>query len=210
MKDFKQELKNAYNADAKRRDSNADTRDQWKLDLRDEFVKLLKDEGKHTLLELGAGAGIDSKFFLDNKLEVLATDLSDEMVKMCQKRGLNAQVLDLYDIDTLATKYDAIFGLNVLLHVPIKDLPTVLRKIANQLNDNGVFYYGVYGGVDEEKTITDETKMNMPRFFSFLSDEKLLDMARESFDIIKFDTNTFNIRSKTPGFHSQSLFLRKK
>jgi cyclopropane fatty-acyl-phospholipid synthase-like methyltransferase len=210
MKDFKQELKNAYNADAKRRDSNADTRDQWKLDLRDEFVKLLKDEGKHTLLELGAGAGIDSKFFLDNKLEVLATDLSDEMVKMCQKRGLNAQVLDLYDIDTLATKYDAIFGLNVLLHVPIKDLPTVLRKIANQLNDNGVFYYGVYGGVDEEKTITDETKMNMPRFFSFLSDEKLLDMARESFDIIKFDTNTFNIRSKTPGFHFQSLFLRKK
>jgi len=210
MKDFKQELKNAYNADAKRRDSNADTRDQWKLDLRNEFVKLLKDEGKHTLLELGAGAGIDSKFFLDNKLEVLATDLSDEMVKMCQKRGLNAQVLDLYDIDTLATKYDAIFGLNVLLHVPIKDLPTVLRKIANQLNDNGVFYYGVYGGVDEEKTITDETKMNMPRFFSFLSDEKLLDMARESFDIIKFDTNTFNIRSKTPGFHFQSLFLRKK
>jgi cyclopropane fatty-acyl-phospholipid synthase-like methyltransferase len=210
MQDFKKELKDAYNADAKRRDSNEDNRDQWKLDLRNEFVKLLRNEGKHSILELGAGAGIDSKYFMDNGFSVLATDLSEEMVKMCRKRVIKAKVLDLYDIDTLDNKYDAVFGLNVLLHVPFKDLLIILSKIANQLHDNGIFYYGVYGGIDEEKTITDETKMNMPRFFSFLSDEKLLDVVKNDFDVIKFDTNNFNIRSKTPGFHFQSLFLRKR
>lgn len=210
MQGFKKELKDAYNADAKRRDSNEDKREQWKLDLRDEFVKLLRNEEKHTILELGAGAGIDSKYFMDNGFNILATDLSDEMVKMCMKRGLKAKVLDLYDIDTLENKFDAVFGLNVLLHVPLKDLPKILGKIANRLNSDGIFYYGVYGGVDEEKTITDETKMNMPRFFSFLSDEKLLELTKNDFDVIKFDTNNFNIRSKTPGFHFQSLFLRKR
>ena len=210
MQNFKKELKDAYNADAKRRDTNEDKRDQWKLYIRDKFVKLLRNEEMHTILELGAGAGIDSKYFIDNGFNVLATDLSEEMVNMCMKRGLKTKVLDLYDIDTLENKFDAIYGLNVLLHVPLKDLPWVLGKIANQLNPGGIFYYGVYGGIDEEKTITDKTKMNMPRFFSFLSDEKLLELAKKDFDVIQFDTNTFNIRSKTPGFHFQSLFLRKR
>lgn len=52
MKDFKQELKDAYNADAKRGNSNEDKRDRWKLVLRNELIKLLRSERKHTDLNL--------------------------------------------------------------------------------------------------------------------------------------------------------------
>lgn len=208
MNDFKQELKTAYDADAKRRDDADGKRDQWKLDLRQYFVDLLKKENKKSVLELGAGAGLDSLFFKENGFDILATDLSDEMVKMCQKRGLEATTFDLYDLEKLGRKFDAIFSLNVLLHVPRKDIEKVLEGIYSTLNDNGIFFYGVYGGMNEEKTIIDKNKMGLPRFFSFLSDETLLEIVKSKFEVIKFET--IDIGSKTPGFHFQSLFLRKK
>lgn len=64
-------------------------------------------------------------------------DLSPEMVKMCQKKGLEAKVIDIYNLSSLNRKFDAIFSLNVLLHVPKEDLDTVLTSIANTLNDKG-------------------------------------------------------------------------
>lgn len=208
MNDFKQELKTAYNADAKRRDDANGKRDQWKLDLRQYFVDLLKKENKKTVLELGAGAGLDSQFFKKNGFEVLATDLSDEMIKMCQKRGLEATIFDLYDLEKLGRKFDAIFSLNALLHVPRKDIKKVLEGIYNTLNDNGIFFFGVYGGIEEEKTIIDKSKMGLPRFFSFLSDETILEIVKDKFEIIKFET--IDVQGKQKGFHFQSLFLKKK
>ncbi|HLE49427.1 MAG TPA: class I SAM-dependent methyltransferase [Patescibacteria group bacterium] len=170
MNELKKQLKTAYDADAKRRDSLEGKRDQWKLDIRQKFVELLKKENKTTILELGSGAGLDAKYFQESGFKVLATDLSDKMVEMCKKRGLDARVFDLYDLPSLGTTFDGIFSLNVLLHVPKKDLDDVLQNIHRVLNNDGVFYYGVYGGMNEEKTLTDKKKMNLPRFFSFLSD----------------------------------------
>jgi len=206
--DFKQQLKVAYNKDAQRRDSAEGKRDQWKLDVRQQFVNLLKKEGKKTVLELGSGAGLDAKFFQDSGFEVLATDLSDEMTKMCKKRGLDARVLDLYDLAPLGKTFDAIFSLNVLLHVPRKDLDLVLHNIHKFLNNNGVFFYGVYGGTDDEKIITDKTKMNLPRLFSFLSDNTLLEAVKDLFEVIDF--KVIDIGSDKPNFHFQSLFLKKQ
>lgn len=206
--DFKQQLKTAYNEDAKRRDSNESKRDQWKLELRQQFAEVLKKENKKTILELGSGAGIDAKFFQDQEFSVLATDLSEEMIKMCKKRGVDAKVIDLYEISSLGQKFDAIYSLNVLLHVPKKDLGKILKTIHEALNNDGVFFYGVYGGIDEETTITDKTKMNLPRLFSFMSDESLKESTEELFSVINF--KTIDIGSNRPGFHFQSLLLRKR
>lgn len=206
--DFKEQLKKAYNKDAKRRDGAEGKRDQWKLDVRQQFVDLLKKENKKTILELGSGAGLDAKFFQDSGFEVLATDLSDEMIKMCKKRGLSAQEIDLYKLSSLKDKYDGVFSMNVLLHVPRKDLKEVLENIQNALTDNGIFFYGVYGGVDEETVFTDKTKMGMPRYFSFLSDETLLSVVGDKFEIIDFQKVKRD--NKKQDFHFQALLLRKK
>jgi len=206
--DFKGQLIKAYDKDAKRRDSAEEKRDQWKLDIREKFAKLLKNEGKKTILELGSGAGLDAKFFQDKGFDVLATDLSSEMIKMCRKRGLDAKVVDLYDLSSLKKKYDGVFSMNVLLHVPSKDLEEILNNITGTLNKEGIFFYGVYGGYDKEETFTDKSKMGLPRFFSFLSDESLKRVVKDNFEIIDFQS--IDIGSDKPNFHFQSLFLRKK
>ena len=207
MADFKQQLKAAYNADAERRDKSEGKREEWKERVRQQFVDLLKSENKSTILELGAGAGLDSQFFKDQGFEVLAVDLSEEMVKMCQKRGVEAKVLDFYELDTLGKTFDGVFSLNSLLHVPKADVDRVLEQIYKVLNPGGIFFYGVYGGMDREETFTDPSKMNMPRYFSFLSDETIQEVAKTRFEVLSFEA--IEIESKTRGLHFQALFLEK-
>lgn len=205
---FKELLRAAYDADATRRTDNEDKRQSWKLSARQRFAELAKAEHKQTLLEIGAGAGVDSSYFQTQGFDVLATDLSPKMIEACKQRGVNAQVLDLYDITSLHKQFDAIYSLNVLLHIPKKDLKKVLAGIHDALAPNGIFFYGVYGGVEKEETFTDPSKMNLPRFFSFLDDQTLVDFASSQFTIIEAD----NVALEDDGseLHFQSLILRKK
>lgn len=204
--DFKAQLIAAYDADAKRRADDGKVRDAWKVASRETFADLAIAESKKSLLELGAGAGLDSAYFTTRGLDVLATDISPEMVEACQKRGVEAQMLDLYDLSDLHRQFDAIYSMNVLLHVPKSDIDRVLRTIHDTLTPGGIFFYGVYGGIERETVFTDPKRMNLPRFFSFLADKTLIDFVSPHFEVI--DSNAIDVGDSDIGLHFQSLLLR--
>lgn len=164
----------------------------------------MKSEQKQSLLEIGAGHGRDSKFFQENGLQVICIDLSPEMVRLCQQKGLNARVMDMIDLDFPNNSFDAAYSLNSLLHLPKKELPIVLRNIRRVLKENGLFFLGVYGGYDFEGIW--ETDSYIPkRFFSFHSDEGLKQVVTRSFKLLSFR----QIISGDGDLHFQSLTLRK-
>lgn len=206
--DFKAQLIAAYDADAARRLDTSQSIHGWKLKAREKFAALAETEQKKTILELGAGAGLDAAYFKDRGFDVLATDLSPEMVEACKKTGVDTRVLDLYELTTLERQFDAIYAMNVLLHVPKKDLSAVLQGIYNTLTTNGIFFYGVYGGPNRETVITDPTRMGLPRLFSFLADETLLQVTTPLFDVI--GSEVVDLGDDGSGLHFQSLLLRKK
>lgn len=206
--DFKSQLAAAYDADAQRRTDNEGRRSEWKLAARRNFADLAEAEGKRTIIELGAGSGVDAAYFQGRGFDVLATDLSSRMVAACKKKGLKATVLDLYDLASLGRKFDAIYSMNVLLHVPKNDLGKVLDTIHNSLATNGIFFCGVYGGEEKETVFTDPQRMNLPRFFSFLGDQTLLAAVSSKFDVI--NSETIDVGESQAGLHFQSLLLRKK
>lgn len=201
-KDINENLKEAYNKYADVREKSE--MQQWKEEQRAKFLDLIKIENKKSLLELGAGPGRDSKFFMDEGLEVVATDLSSEMIKLCKVKGLNAFEMGFCDIHTLNKKFDSVWALNCLLHVEKKNLPLVLNEIDSVLKPNGVFFMGVYGGQDSEG-IWKEDFYNPPRFFSFFTDEKLQQVVSKHFDIISFEK--IETGSK---YDFQALILRKR
>lgn len=130
------------------------------------------------------------------------------MIKLCIEKGLNAKVIDFYELGKLIEKFDAVFSLNSLLHVPRKDLPKVLKEIEEVLNPGGIFYFGVYGGFDSEEIITDKSKMNLPRFLSFLTKELILSAVKEYFEVVHYEEIDFG--SSREGMCFQSLTLRKR
>jgi SAM-dependent methyltransferase len=136
-------------------DGRAAWRDQqekqpWKLAERQLFLARVLDDGGGRLLEIGAGPGHDSAFFAGHGLQVVATDLSPAMVSLCRQKGLDARVMDFLHLDFPAGSFDAVYGLNCLLHVPNADLPEVLAAIRSVLRPGGWLYLGVYGGNGHE------------------------------------------------------------
>jgi SAM-dependent methyltransferase len=123
----------------------------WKLEEREAFLKVLLDDGCNSLLEIGAGPGKDSLFFKEQGFEVVCTDLSPEMVRVCTDRGLDAHVMDYYEMDFADATFDAVYAMNCLLHLPKNQLGNVLEEIRRVLKPQGVFYMGVYGGQDSER-----------------------------------------------------------
>ncbi|MFB4292950.1 class I SAM-dependent methyltransferase [Nonomuraea sp. ATR24] len=176
-------LREAYDRSARQRDASGKA--AWKQAEREAFLGRLPDGGK--LLEIGAGTGQDSVYFRDHGLDVVAVDLSPEMVARCREKGLDARVMDFLGLDFAPGSFDAVYALNCLLHVPDRDLPAVLEAIHRVMRPGGLFFLGVYGGgsLTGEGEFADDEQWP-PRFFSFRSDEELVERASRVFEVVDF------------------------
>ena len=199
-------LRESY--DRKARERNLRSVQPWKAKERLRFLAMLRSEGARNLLELGAGPGKDGEFFRDHGLYVVCTDLSPEMIELCESKGLAARVMDLSDLDFPSDTFDAVYALNCLLHLPCRELPAALRGIRTVLKPGGLFYLGVYGGKDHEGVWACDP-YEPKRFFSFHTDERLEEMVNGSFDICSF-RRTAVAAEQAEGLHFQSLILRKR
>lgn len=197
-------LRQSYDLSAAERDKAS--RGDWRVRERNDFLELLMKEKKSRLLEIGAGPGKDSKFFQDNGLQVIATDLSPRMVELCREKGLEAHVMDFKNLDFAAEQFGAIYAFNSLLHVPKQDLPQVLTVIRELLKPSGLFFMAVYGGQDSEG-IYEEDLQRPKRFFSFFTDEKMRATVGRFFDI--YDFKIITLPNANDGLHIQRIILRK-
>lgn len=167
------------------------------------FLDLLREHGAASLLEVGAGPGHDSLYFQEQGLRVLCTDLSPDMVKLCQAKGLDARVADFLSLGVPPASFDAVYALNCLLHVPTPDLPRVLEAISDVLVPGGLLYVGTWGGADEEGPV-DDPRYPVPRFFAFRSDRVMRQLLTAQFDILSFAA------FDRPHNRFQSFMLRKR
>lgn len=100
--------------------------------------------------------------------------------------------------------FDAIYAMNCLLHVPKDQIRVVLGEIRRVLKPQGLFYMGVYGGQDSEGIWENDT-YEPKRFFSFFTDEKMIELGEEFYHL-----ESFNVVEYQPeGLHHQSMVLRR-
>ena len=177
------QLRDYYDRDAQRRAETAQS--AWKLAARKALLTLIQAEGKRTLLEIGAGPGRDALFFKESGLEVICTDLSPAMVAICQANGLTAHVHDFASLDFADGAFDVIYAMNCLLHVPNEAMPAILANLRRMLAPGGLFYFGAYGGHDEESFYAEGPTAGS-RYFVFRSDEQLKALVSPFFDLVSF------------------------
>ena len=156
--------------------------DAFKVREQSEFLKFLQDEGRETLLEIGCGPGGDALFFQKQGLRVLAVDNAPTMVKLTAEKGVPARILDCYNLDEINERFDAVYTMNCLLHIPKRDLDQVLDLISGRLNENGIMYIGIWGDKNFEG-IWEKDRYEPKRFFSFWKTEALLEVLQRSFKL---------------------------
>jgi len=198
--DVVEPLRAAYDGRVEWRDAQA--KQPWKVAERAAFLDRVRAAGGGRLLEVGAGTGQDSEFFMNNALEVVAVDLSPAMVACCRDKGIEAHVRDFLRLGFPAASFDAVYAMNCLLHVPNRDLPAVLEAIKTVLRPGGLFFLGVYGRSESFEGPLDGDKHEPPRFFSWRTDEQLQQFAGQCFDLVDFHVVMHG------EFRFQSLTLR--
>lgn len=195
-------LKQAYNSFAEHREKTEI--EPWKWQERERFLDRLKLEKRTDLLEIGAGPGRDSLYFQEQGCKVAMIDLSEEMVRLCRDKGLNARVMDFHKLDFPDESFDAVYALNCLLHVPKAELDEVLQEIRRVLRPEGLFFCGVYGG-EESEGIWEKDFYEPKRFFAMYEDEAIRKVMERRFHLEDF--HTVAMGKVAP--HFQSMLLRK-
>jgi len=113
-----------------------------------------------TLLDVGCGRGGFMQRMISDGVKCKGIDLSRVMVDECLACGLDAECIDIADIEG---KYDAIVSIfDVLNFMDKNTLVDFLESVSKKLNDNGVFIADIntlYGFSDvAEGTMSSESK----------------------------------------------------
>jgi SAM-dependent methyltransferase len=111
---------------------------------------------------------------------------ADRRDRRATQPGLDARVMDFSQLDFPAESFDAVYAMNCLLHVPNAELPAVLRSVARVIVPGGLFFLGVYGGGPAGEGPAESDDHVPARFFSWRTDDQIVEFATESFDIVEF------------------------
>ena len=166
-------LKLAYDRNVEERES----RRLWKrqAEERGAFVDRLRAAGLTSLIDVGGATGIDGRFFADEGFDVTCIDLSVENVKASQQKGLHALQMDVTALEFPDDSFDSVWSWDCLLHVPKSEWPRSLTEIGRVMQPDGLFFLGVYGGVDFEGIWEDDT-YDPKRFYTFWTDQQFQDL----------------------------------
>jgi SAM-dependent methyltransferase len=151
--------------------------DSWWVEGTDKFISQIPTGGN--VLDVGCGSGVKSKYLAESGLRVTGIDFSAGMIGIAQREVPEAhfQVLDMRDVGSLPGEFDGVFVQAALLHIPKKEVSTVLAGLASKLKQGGYLYVAVKGmrpdGVEEEVVKERDYGYEYERFFSYFSEEEL-------------------------------------
>jgi SAM-dependent methyltransferase len=102
------------------------------------------------ILDIGCGVGSASRYFAEQGYQPVSADLSAEMVKECQRRGLtNVVRLDLETLPFPNFCFDGIWAHTSLLHIPKHRLVHVIGSLGKILKPRGALFIALREGEKE-------------------------------------------------------------
>lgn len=129
-------------------------------------IDLLDPQKNERILDLGCGEGTLASKIQKFDTEVIALDLSADMVEKTKAKGIEAYVMSATELK-FKNEFDAVFS-NAVLHW-VKERNTAISKIHTALKNGGRFI-AEFGGYENIKYLTDamqEVFNNNPEYGRF-------------------------------------------
>lgn len=151
--------------------------DSWWIGGTDTFVSLLPQGG--SVLDVGCGAGVKSKYLAAKGLQVTSIDFSEKLIEIAKRDvpGPEFLVMDMKDAASLKGEFNGVFSQASLLHIPKKEVPDVLKGLAGRLKKGGHLYIAVKEqweeSPEEEVKVENDYGYEYERFFSYFTMDEL-------------------------------------
>jgi len=151
--------------------------DDWWVAETDHFISLLPTGG--TVLDVGCGSGVKSKYMAERGLRVVGIDISEGLLAISRRElpSGDFRLLSMTELDTLPEQFDGTFAQASLLHIPKAQAPDVVRQMAGVTKPGGYVYVSVKGlregRPEEEIKEEDDYGYTYERFFSYYAPEEL-------------------------------------
>lgn len=128
-----------------------------------------------TLLDVGCGRGGFMQRMISDGVTCKGIDLSSVMIDECKEQGLDAECIDVSDVND---KFDAVVAIfDVLNFLNHDELLLFLDAVSDKLNDEGIFIADIntlYGFKDvAEGTMSSENEKEFLVVDAVFEDEKL-------------------------------------
>lgn len=163
-----------------------------------DFIKLLPAEGY--VLDAGCGSGRDSLALIKSGFKVEAFDASEEMCKCASDLlGQHVKLCRFEELD-YSDLFDGIWACASLLHVTMKAMPEVIRRLHKALKEDGVLYASFKKGIGE--------RYRGERKFTDADEAYLHNILQDRFDIIDI-RESIDVRPGRENEVWMNVFARK-
>lgn len=143
-----------------------------RVEARQWFVRLLKEEHRHSLFELGCGTGVEGLAFVRAGLHYTGVDLSGESIQVARAHGLECSVASGRRLPFADGVFDAVWSMSTLLHVPNSRIHDVVSQLVRVAAPGAPIAVGLWSG-DDDEVLNPEDLDEPRRFFSRRSDDTL-------------------------------------
>jgi SAM-dependent methyltransferase len=166
---------------------NTRCRTRPRVECRAWFIRLLKDEHRHSVFELGCGTGDEGLEFVRVGLHYCGVDLSGESVRRARDKGLDATVASGRNLPFPDGSFSAAWTMSTLLHVPNVGIHDVVSELVRVCAPGAPIAVGLWSGEDEE-VLNPEDLEEPRRFFSRRSDAAVRTILGAHGEVEHFET----------------------
>jgi SAM-dependent methyltransferase len=147
----------------------------------DHFLAKLRKRCR--ILDIGCGVGSASKYFAEQRHQPISADLSEEMIKECQRRGLSNLVrLDMELLPFPNSCFDGIWAHTSLLHIPKHRLVNVIGSLGKILKPCGALFIALREGEKEGY----EGQSGTERWFAYYQAKEFDEYIPKEYSIERF------------------------
>jgi SAM-dependent methyltransferase len=151
--------------------------DDWWLEETDRLIARLAPGA--SVLDVGCGSGLKSKYFLDRGFKVIGIDISESLLAIARRLapGGDYRLLSMEELDQVPETFDLVFAQASLLHIPKREAAAVVAKMAERTKQSGFVYVAVKetkpGQPDESMLKESDYGYEYERFFSYFTQEEI-------------------------------------
>ncbi len=164
------------------------------LEQLEKFSSKIPSKGK--ILDLGCGSGRATRHFIAKRFSVIGIDFSEGMLGLARKRLPDAdfRCMDIKNLDFPDKFFDGVWSCFSLLHIPKREIKTILDECWRVLKKGGILYISVSLGKGREGFQEEWLKKGTKMFFYGMSKNGLIKHLLAS----KFSIEEIGIKKDTP------------